>query len=58
MTFVLVKQQHRNVSNPVMEETIMSQQEEIKHDHFLYRKDMYHLVSFYATHGFYKQLYT
>ena len=51
MTFVLVKPQHRNVNTPVMEETIMSQQEEIKHDHFLYRKDMYHLVSSYATQG-------
>ena len=34
MTFVLMKPQHRNVSNPLMEETITSQQEEIKHDHF------------------------
>ncbi len=51
MNFVLVKPQHINVSNPVMEETIMSQQEEIKQDHFLYRKDMYHLVSSYATEG-------
>ena len=51
MTFVLVKPQPRNVSNPVTEETIMSQQEEIKHDHFLYRKDMYDRVSSYATQG-------
>ena len=51
MTFVLVNPQYINVSNPVMEETIMSQQEEIKHDHFLYRKDMCHLVSSYATQG-------
>ena len=58
MTFVLVNPQYINVSNPVMEETIMSQQEEIKHDHFLYRKDMCHLVSSYATQGKYKQLYT
>ena len=28
-----------------MEETIMSQQEEIKNDHFLYRKDMYYLLA-------------
>ena len=34
MTFVLVNPQYINVRNPVMEETIMSQQEEIKHDHF------------------------
>ena len=34
MNFVLAKPQHKNVSNRVMEETIMSQQEEIKRDHF------------------------
>ncbi len=28
MTYVLVKSQHRNVSNPVVEETFMSQQDE------------------------------
>ncbi len=55
MTFVLVNPQYINVSNPVMEETIMSQQEEIKHDHFLYRKDMYHFLSSYATQGKLKQ---
>ena len=49
MNFVLVNPQHINVSNPVNEETIMSQQKEIKYDHFLYRKDMYYLVSTYAT---------
>ena len=60
MNFVLVKPQHVNVSNPVTEETIMSQQEEIKHDHFLYRKDMYYIASSYATQGKnkQKQLYT
>ncbi len=51
MNFFLVKPQHRNVSNPVIEETIMPQQEDIKHDHFLYRKDMSHLVSSYVTEG-------
>jgi len=49
MIFVLMKSQHRNVSYPVTDETVMLQQEEIKNDHFLYRKDMYHLVSSYAT---------
>ncbi len=51
MTFVLVRPRYRNVSTPVMEETIMSQQEEFKHDHFLYRKEVYYLVSSYETLG-------
>ena len=58
MNFVLVKPHHIHVSNTVMEETIMSQQKDIKNDHFLYRKDMYYLVSSYAKQGSYKQLYT
>ncbi len=35
INFVLVKPKRINVSNPVTEKTIMSQQEEIKHDHCL-----------------------
>ena len=38
MAFVFVKSQNRNASTPVMEETIMSQQEEIKYDPFFSEK--------------------
>jgi len=40
MNFVLVNPQHINVSNPVNEEPMKPYQEELKHDHFLSRKDM------------------
>jgi hypothetical protein len=48
MNFVLVNQQHINVSNPMSKETIMSHQEEIKNDSFLYRKVMQSFVGTYA----------
>ena len=45
MNFVLVYPQHTYVSNHVMEETFMTQQDEIKHDHFLYIKDKYYFLA-------------
>ncbi len=58
MTFVLVNPQDINVSNPVTEETIMSNQEKINDDYFPHRKYMEYLVGTYATQGWNKQLHT
>ncbi len=57
MNFVLVNPQHVTVSNPVTMETIMSEQEEHLHDHFLYRSVMQYLVGNNAKNEYINKLF-